>query len=100
MPLRPDDLQRLDRENKDSDTDETLVDQDEFTTHGGRGFTKRVVRDNDTQHQALRINVPIGDSDIYKDINCIMIKGNKASNHSIQMNCPVTLEVAFRLKRE
>ncbi|KAH7381149.1 hypothetical protein DE146DRAFT_277879 [Phaeosphaeria sp. MPI-PUGE-AT-0046c] len=96
VPLTPDDLERLGRQNDDSDTDETLVDEDEFLQRGGMGFTKRVVRDNETQHLALQINGPI-ERDMYKDVNCIVIKGNKASNHSIQTNYPVSLEVAMRL---
>lgn len=97
VPLTPDDLRQLSREDDESDSsDETLVDAAEFPRRCVSGFTKRVTLNNVAESRSFQVNAPIGE-DIYKDVDCVIIKNNKAGSQAMQINYALDYELALRM---
>ncbi|KAI4690375.1 hypothetical protein J4E81_007528 [Alternaria sp. BMP 2799] len=88
VPLTLADLKALDKEvhgdGEDSE-DETLVDDLETSSRQVPVKIERIIVDNSTHDQALQINAPL-ETDPWKDLASLTIRGNVAANQSLQVN--------------
>ncbi|KAI4948169.1 hypothetical protein J4E91_006163 [Alternaria rosae] len=88
VPLTLADLKALDKEvhgdGEDSE-DETLVDDLETSPRQVPVKIERIIVDNSTHNQALQINAPL-ETDPWKDLPSLTIRGNVAADQSLQVN--------------
>lgn len=52
----------------------------------------RIIRDNQVSLHALQLNSSIGKFDAWENVATVRIEGNKATNHGIQLNHPMSTE--------
>ena len=111
VPLTTADLKALggnEEVNSDSDnSSETFVDDVDSSSDSGSDSpvsdgiakTERIVLQNTTRDQALQINCAIGE-DMWKDIDRVVIKRNRAGDKSMQVNYAMSLEVVLAVLKQ
>lgn len=81
-----------DDDSSENSQGETFVDDSETCLQEIPPKIKRIVRYNSVDNQAIQINAPL-ETDIWKDVNLLVVERNEADNQGIQLNYPITREM-------
>jgi hypothetical protein len=97
VPITEKDLRSLSKEEGDeSSEDETLVDDAETSPRDLPIRTERIILRNTARDQAAQVNAPI-ETDIWKDVDRLVIKDNVAEGQALQLNYGTTLAITSLL---
>ena len=96
VPITEMDLRSLSKEGDESSEDETLVDDAEMSPRDLPIRTERIILRNIARNQSAQINAAI-ETDIWKDVNRLVIKDNVAEDQALQFNYGATLEITSLL---
>ena len=81
-----------DDDSSENSQGETLVNDSE--TRPRKIFPKieRIIKSNKACNKAIQINAPF-ETDIWKDVDRLVVEKNEADNQAIQLNNPITREM-------